>query len=329
MRQEQRTQIRGIDFEQSNSLEGLVAALCRTGFQASNLGRAIDLVNELLSRRTPICLSFTGNIVSSGLREVVAFLVKHRYVDTIVTTASSIEEDAIKAIGSFALDQFDTPGDALLKRREYRIGNIVAANALYAQFADLFRPILRHAHRRQIDGSPPITPSELTAQVGASLRDEGSFLYWATRNGVPVYCPGITDGAIGDNLVTYSDDCPGLCVDVVRDHRRIVEHINQRSGPFAALVIGGGIAKHYLLNASVFRGGFDAVVRISTAIEYDGSDSGGNAEESISWRKLRPDGEYVSVFSEATLALPVLVAATFAADFHRARAVATAKSTEI
>lgn len=313
------TSIRGIDFEQSNSLEALAQSLNRTGFQASHLGRAIDLVNQLLFCRTPIYLSFTGNAVSSGLREVIAFLVKHRHVHAIVTTASGIEEDAIKSLGAFTLERFNTPGAALLERREYRIGNIVACNSRYADFKELFRPILERAHRRQAGGSPPVTRSELIAELGAKLDDESSFLHWAARNRVPVYCPGVSDGAIGDNLVSYTDECPGLCVDVVRDHRRIVEQMNGRDGPVAAMVIGGGIAKHYLLNASFFRGRFDAIVRISTAIEHDGSDGGGNPEESISWRKLRPDGDYVSVLSEATLALPVLVAATFAADFRRAR----------
>jgi deoxyhypusine synthase len=226
------TSIRGIDFEQSNSLEALAQSLNRTGFQASHLGRAIDLVNQLFFCRTPIYLSFTGNAVSSGLREVIAFLVKHRHVHAIVTTASGIEEDAIKSLGAFTLERFNTPGAALLERREYRIGNIVACNSLYADFKELFRPILERAHRRQAGGSPPVTRSELIAELGAKLDDESSFLHWAARNRVPLYRPGVSDGAIGDNLVSYTDECPGLCVDVVRDHRRIVD---QRDDPHGAL----------------------------------------------------------------------------------------------
>lgn len=308
--------IEGTDFESANTLEAITRSLASTGFQASNLGRAIELVRQLVSRRNPVYLSFTGNIISSGLREVVAFLAKHRYVSAIVTTASGIEEDAIKAIGPFLLGSFETSGADLLERRQYRIGNIVAPQSLYDEFGAFLSPILASAHQRQQRDLPPASPSDLISEIGQALNDESSFLYWAARNDIPVYCPGITDGAIGDNLVTYSARHPGLCINVVRDHQRIVQHVCRQEDTTGAIVIGGGISKHYLLNASFFRGGFDVIVRISTALEQDGSDSGGNAEEAVSWRKLRPGGSYVSIFSEATLAFPMLVAATFAADFH-------------
>jgi deoxyhypusine synthase len=315
------TPIRGIDFERSNSLEAIAQSLISTGFQASNLGCAIELVNELIADRAPLYLSFTGNIVSSGLREVVTFLVKHRYVTGIVTTASGIEEDAIKSLGSFELDRFDTAGGDLLERGRYRIGNILVPRSLYATFEGFLQPMFARACARRVSGLPPMTPSELIAEIGHGLEDEASFLCWAARNEVPVYCPGFTDGAIGDSLVTYLRHNSSLWIDVVRDHRELVDEVNHHQSRIGAIVLGGGISKHYLLNASFFRGGFDAIVRISTAIEHDGSDSGGNAEEAISWMKLRTKGSYVSVFGEATLVFPLLVGTTFAAHFHT-RAVA-------
>src|SRR5262245_10193177 len=114
-----------MDFERVNTLEAITSSFATTGFQASNLGRAIELIRQLVGCRRPIYLSFTGNIISSGLREVVAFLAKHRYVSAIVTTASGIEEDAIKAMGSFLLGSFETSGADLRERGQYRIGNIV------------------------------------------------------------------------------------------------------------------------------------------------------------------------------------------------------------
>jgi deoxyhypusine synthase len=313
------TPIRGIDFESAGTLEALVASLKSTGFQASHLGHAIDLVDSWIGRGVPVYLSFTGNVVSSGLREVVTFLTRHRYVAALVTTAAGVEEDVIKSLGAFALDRAQGTGGHVPGGDEYRIGNIVAPGTLYAAFGNFLRPILEAAHRRQRNGARPMTPSELVREIGLSIEDESSFAGWAARNGVPVYCPGITDGAIGDTLVEYSEQQPGLCIDVVADHRRIVRQVGAHEGEVAALVLGGGIAKHHLLNASFFRGGFGAVVRISTALQADGSDSGGNRDELVSWKKLRRDGGYASVFGEATLVFPLLVAATFAADYHARR----------
>lgn len=44
-----------------------------------------------------IFLGYTSNLVSAGVRESIRYLVQHRMVDVIVTTAGGIEEDLIKA----------------------------------------------------------------------------------------------------------------------------------------------------------------------------------------------------------------------------------------
>lgn len=52
--------------------------------------------------RTKLFLGYTSNLVSAGVREHIRFLVQHRLVDVLVTTAGGIEEDLIKvrAMGS-------------------------------------------------------------------------------------------------------------------------------------------------------------------------------------------------------------------------------------
>ena len=77
-------------------------------------------------------------------------------------------------------------------------------------------------------------------------------------------------------------------------------------------MLGGGIAKHYVLNANIFKDGLDYAVYITTAGFYDGSDSGGNQEEAISWNKISANAPCAKVYAEATLVFPLLVAATFA-----------------
>ena len=46
--------------------------------------------------RAKIFLGFTSNLISSGVREHIRFLVQHRMVDVLVTTAGGVEEDLIK-----------------------------------------------------------------------------------------------------------------------------------------------------------------------------------------------------------------------------------------
>jgi len=53
----------------------------------------------------------------------------------------------------------------------------------------------------------------------------------------------------------------------------------------------------------------DYAVYITTAQEYDGSLSGAQPREAISWGKLNEKAKYVTVYGDITIALPMIYAA--------------------
>ena len=75
-----------------------------------------------------------------------------------------------------------------------------------------------------------------------------------------------------------------------------------------AIILGGSVPKHHILNANIWRNGLDYEVLINTGLYEDGSDSGAKASEAFTWSKLRIRGKYVKIFSEATLVFPTLIA---------------------
>jgi len=79
-----------------------------------------------------------------------------------------------------------------------------------------------------------------------------------------------------------------------------------------ALIVGGGLIKHHILNAQIRRGGSDFAVYVNTALEWDGSDAGAAPDEAVSWGKINSAAKPVKIWTEATLALPILIAETFA-----------------
>ena len=60
----------------------------------------------------------------------------------------------------------------------------------------------------------------------------------------------------------------------------------------------------------------DFSVFINTGQEFDGSDAGARPDEAVSWGKIKPTTEAVKIYGEATIVFPLLVAETFARDFH-------------
>ena len=61
------------------------------------------------------------------------------------------------------------------------------------------------------------------------------------------------------------------------------------------IILGGGLPKHHICNANMMRNGADYAVYINTAQEFDGSDSGAQPDEAVSWGKIRGSAKPVKV----------------------------------
>jgi deoxyhypusine synthase len=134
-----------------------------------------------------IFLGYTSNLVSSGLREIIKFLVQHKFVTCLVTTAGGIEEDLIKCLGpTFITPQgeFNLNGKDLRKRGLNRIGNLLVPNDNYCKFEDWVMPILDQlVQEQEQDSSSRVrwTPSKVIDRLGKEINDESSILYWAHK----------------------------------------------------------------------------------------------------------------------------------------------------
>ena len=152
--------IRGHDFNDSRDIDSLLASFASTGLQATALGRAIEEVNSMLdwrvdphereegdgadgvhgadgadgagaastsdrrADRTKIFLGYTSNLISSGVREHIRYLVQHKMVDVLVTTAGGVEEDVIKCLAETYVGDFYLKGSELRSKGINRAGNV-------------------------------------------------------------------------------------------------------------------------------------------------------------------------------------------------------------
>ena len=92
--------------------------------------------------KTRIFLGYTSNLISSGLRESIRFLVQHKMVDVLVSSAGGIEEDLIKCLAPTYIGAFSLQGDQLRRRGINRIGTLLVPNDNYCKFEDWMDPIL-------------------------------------------------------------------------------------------------------------------------------------------------------------------------------------------
>jgi deoxyhypusine synthase len=313
-------EIKGYNFEEKFNFDNFIESFKHTGIQATNLGMGIEIVNQMIDNNTTIFLSCTSNMVSSGNREIIKFLVKNKYVHALSISAGGVEEDIIKTLKPFVVGTFDISGRALFDKGVGRIGNIFAPYDRYLYFEKFMQPLFDRIYKEQKSRNKPFTVSEFIHELGIEVAKEenceDSILYWATKNNIPVFCPALTDGSIGDLSHFQKLKHKDLYIDILGDHNKIVDLVlnSEKTG---AILLGGGSPKHYILNANIFREGLDYAVYITTAQEYDASDSGGNPQEAMSWAKLKVDAPNVKIRAEASLVFPILVAATFKKKYDR------------
>jgi deoxyhypusine synthase len=369
--------VKGHDFHTINSthqssqlLDTLLSSYATMGFQASNLSLAIQQIQQMRTWRLSdvpfgtnsinegqdsslepeeirsnirarIFLAYTSNQISCGQREIIRFLVQHKMVDVIVTTAGGIEEDLIKCFEPTFMGDFKLSGRELRKKGINRIGNLLVPNRNYCQFEDWMEPLIGKMHDEQdlkhrewaqevvnvnvnstckegeeLPEKFVWTPSKMIERMGTEINDESSVLYWAAKNKIPIFCPALTDGSVGDMLYFHSYKRNGFVLDINQDIR-LINDLAVRSHATGQIIIGGGLAKHHTCNANLMRNGANYSVYINTGQEFDGSDSGASPEEAISWGKIRIDAKPVKVSADASLVFPLIVSQTFAKDVEQ------------
>jgi len=303
--------IQGYDFNQGVNYERIIESFGSTGFQASHFAQGMRITNKMIKDKAFIFLGYTSNMVSSGLRDVFRYLAENKKVNAIITTAGGIEEDIIKCLGDFVLGDFRASGKELREKGINRIGNIYAPNNRYVEFERFMQSLLEEIYHEQKRTGKIICGSELIWKMGEKINNKKSIYYWAWKNKIPVYCPALTDGALGDNIYFFSFKRSDFAIDIVEDTKRLNNTTIglKKSG---LIILGAGVVKHAILNANMLRNGADYAVYINNSQEFDGSDAGALPEEAVSWGKILPKAESVKVFGDATILFPLLVAESFA-----------------
>lgn len=297
--------IRGFDLDKNLKVSSLLENYSTIGFQASHIGKAVEIINSIKKEKAELYLTCTSNMVSSGLRELIAKLAEKKLVAAIITSTGAIEEDFMKTMNDFYLGSFNADDQIVKKNAINRLGNIFVPDKNYCDFEDWHMKFIgKIAEKNNI-----IAPSEYIKKMGMEINDKRSILHHAARNKIPIFCPGFVDGAIGDHFYFYNrNKKEKLIIDTVAD---VTNFFNMLIQPdkVAGLILGGGIAKHHLIGASQIRNGLDYAIYVQTGTEYDGSLSGAKPKEAVSWNKLKSESNSVCIEADATIVFPMLALA--------------------
>jgi len=300
--------VKDYQFTEKMTVDELVSQMDKAwGFTSGKLATGVNILEDMInSKGCTKFLSFTADIVATGTRGVLKEIVKRKLVDVIITTCGTLDHDVARCWKDYYKGSFVMSDSKLHQEGVNRLGNVLVPNDSYGIIIE--EKIQKMLNDLYQEGKHELSSAELSKEIGLRCCNETSILYWAAKNDIPVFVPGITDGAVGYQLWFFSQDHKDFKINLLKDEGELSNMIfdSKESG---ALIIGGGISKHHTIWWNQFRDGLDYVVYISTANEWDGSLSGARPREAVSWGKISEKAKRVMVEADATMVMPIITTA--------------------
>ncbi len=308
------------DVRAGMTVDDLARAYGDAGIGAKAASEAVDVTAEMVGREdTAVFMGLAGAMVPAGMRTLVADLVRDGYVDALVTTGATLTHDAIEAIGgNHHHGRESHPGRSAREHDEQlreegvdRIYDVYLPQEHFTSF---------ESHLREEvfpDLAETVSIQRLTAELGranAAVNDREAIeagpgiAAAAHEHDVPIYCPAIQDSVLGLQAWMYAQRS-SFSLDALAD----MDGLNDRAfeaDRAGALVVGGGVPKNFVLQTMlVVPGAYDYGVQLTMDPPDTGGLSGATLDEARSWGKLEPGARNVSVYADATITLPLVVAA--------------------
>ena len=291
----------------SGDVESIIRSMSSSGgFESRNLATGINILRTMRDdSRCTRFLSFVAAIVSTGARGIIRDMLKNNMFQCVITTCGALDHDIARTYEKYFAGEFEMDDNLLHDQKIHRLGNVLIPNENYGPLIEKkMQKWLTDLYKES--ATKEFSSFDITKYIGSRL-NETSFLYWASKNNIPVIVPGILDGAVGSQLWLFYQNHKDFKLNLLSDQSKLSDIIYEAKKT-GAFMLGGGISKHHTLWWNQFRGGLDYAVYVTTAAEWDGSLSGAQVAEAISWGKVRTMAKQVTIHGEATTLLPFIYA---------------------
>src|ERR1035437_2731399 len=298
------TSVKSAKIVPNMTVDELVTEYGGCAFGAGRLAEAVDIYYEMLvSEKTTKFFGLAGAMTPAGMRIIIADLIRDGHIDVLVTTGANMVHDTVEALGLHHYKDTDCSNDIQL--RHECINRIYDVYLPDQHFADL-EVFLQRVYA----GLPEekLSIRQVLTEIGNNLDDNSSILKTAAELEVPIYCPALQDSVMGLQAWLYKEGNP-LHVDAFADMHEYME-ICYEAESAGVLLLGGGVPKNYILQSMlVTPKSFDYAIQLTMDSPETGGLSGATLDEAKSWGKVGENAKSVTVYADATITLPIMVAA--------------------
>ncbi|NOY10759.1 MAG: deoxyhypusine synthase [Archaeoglobi archaeon] len=289
--------IREVDIVRGIRASDLVSQLKDSAFNARRLGEAAEIYREMVDSNAFIFFTLAGAMVPAGMRGIVRGILDNGFANVLVTTGANVTHEIAEALGFHHKRGSEEVDDVELSRQNVnRIYDVFIENSAFEGVEEFVSEIFQ-----SMDGE--FTSYEILWEIGSHL-PESSFLRVAYEKEIPVFCPTLHDSILGLHLYIYGRK---IRYNPIKDVERMVDLCFQDKS-MGVVIVGGGVPKNFTLQSMLLANGFDYAIQITTDSPQWGGLSGATLDEAKSWCKLKEGAKAVTVYSDATIALPLIYA---------------------
>jgi deoxyhypusine synthase len=319
------------------SIDDLVRAMAKTAFTGRQLGEAADVL-EAMARDEEcfVVMTLSGAMTVAKQGLIVTDLIDRGIVNAVVSTGALMAHGLVEATGRAHFRANPEVSDEELYEQGYnRVYDTLEPEQNLDDVEEVMSAVLEGW-----DHNETMCSYKLNHAIGAYLaknakdqhgKDQRGILKSAFECGVPVFVPAFTDSELGldtalNNRLRESTGRHKIRFDPFED----LEHFAAtllRQKKLGIITIGGGVPRnwsqqfgpfcelrHRRLGENIPLKRYHYGLRICPEPVYWGGLSGSPYSEAISWGKFVPPaegGRFGEVFVDATIGLPMIVAAVF------------------
>jgi deoxyhypusine synthase len=228
---------RPVPIDRDRSVAGLLEKMEGAGFGAKQLAEAHRIWLDMLDDNSTIYLCLTGNIITSGMRRLLAYVIKNRFVDVIVASGTVLYHDIHEILGRNHYQAHPSMSDEELDASDIvRVGDVIANREEYQEADEWIGSVIN-----QLELSRSYSIREFLLLLGRELSEiahEDGVLTSSYKARIPVFCPDLpgSEMAVGIARARFEKKIQ-ISFDITQDTMEMMQ-IAQRTRSSALIAMG-------------------------------------------------------------------------------------------
>ncbi len=186
---------RPVPIDRDRSVAGLLEKMEGAGFGAKQLAEAHRIWLDMLDDNSTIYMCGTGNLIPSGMRRLLSYVIKNRFVDVIVMSGTVLFHDIHETLGRNHYQAHPSMSDEELGAADVaRLGDTLANRDEYQEADEWVGSVIN-----QLETSRAYSVREFLHLMGRELAEiahEDGIMTAAFKARIPIYCPDILNSPL-------------------------------------------------------------------------------------------------------------------------------------